>query len=128
MPRLTVNLTEAQKREPLPDDTYHCRVFEITGPHKGEKSSYVTIKYEVIEGEFEKRQIWENRPVTGKGAGMFAEFWEKATGEQLEYGAEGIDVDTDQAIGQELGVVVVQREYPEGSGTYTNEVKKLVTV
>lgn len=130
MPRLKVNTTEAQSREALPDDTYTCRVLEITGPHKGTKSSYVTIIFEVAEGEFEKRQIWDNRPVTGKGAGMFVEFWEKATGEVLPIGPEGVDldVDTDDAVGQMLGVVTVQEEYPEGSGTFQHKVKKLVAV
>lgn len=127
-PRLNVDLTEAQKREPLPDDTYHCSVLEITGPHKGEKSSYVTVKFEVAEGGLEKRQIWQNMPINGKGAGIFAEFYEKLTGQELVYGEAGIDIDTDELIGQEIGVVTVQREYPEGSGEFVTDVKKLVPI
>lgn len=127
MPRLKVDLREAQSREALPDGTYSCKIFDISAPKTGEKSSYVSITYEVIEGEFEGRKIFENRPITGKGAGMFAEFYSKVTGEDISVNdLEELDVDTDDLIGEEIGVVTKQREYPEGSGDYVSDVKKLI--
>lgn len=126
MPRLQVDTTQAQKREPLPDDTYTCTVQEVTGPHTGQKSKYVTVVLKVSEGEFEGREIWHNLPIEGKGAGIFADFWQKVTGDELPYGEAGIDVDTDDLVGRTVGVVTVQEEYPEGSGTFNHKVKKLV--
>lgn len=124
MPRLTVDLAEAQKREALPDGAYECTVYEVSEPRKGPKSSFVEVQFEVAEGEFAGRRFFRNCPITGKGAGMFAEFYEKVTGEELEFG-EGreLDVDTDDLIGLPIVVVNKQQEY---EGEMQNNVAKLL--
>lgn len=129
MPRLNINLSEAQSRKPLPDDTYTCRILEIQGPTRGPKASYVTAILEVTEGEFEGRQIYHNMPVDGKGAGIFADFVSKVTGDEIDVDAlESYDLDTDDLVGQEISVVTTQEEYPEGSGEYQHKVKKVLSL
>jgi hypothetical protein len=127
MPRLNVNLSEAQSMKPIPEDTYPCTIMEIGEPQTGPKSTYVLVTYVVSEGEYEGRQLFQNLPITGKGAGIFADFYSKVTGEEVDVDElDDLDVDTDDLIGKEIGVVAGQREYPEGSGEFRNEVKKLV--
>lgn len=129
MPRLTLNLGEATSFEPVPDGVYTCKVVEISEPKTGAKSTYVRVTFEVAEGDFEGRKLWSNYPISGKGAGMFAEFWEKTTGEELEIGSdEGIDVDTDDALGAMIGVRTQQEEYPAGSSKMSSKVVGLVKV
>lgn len=127
MPRLQVDLSEAQSREALPDDTYRCTVFEISDVKEGPKSAYVSIVFAVAEGEFEGRKIYDNRPIEGAGAGLFAEFYSKVTGEEVDVSdMEELDIDTDDLIGLEIAVVTKQEEYPAGSGEFTSKVKKLL--
>lgn len=127
MPRLQVDLSEAQSRQALPDDTYDCKVFEISAPKKGPKSSYVQVIFEVADGEFAGRKIYDNRPVTGEGAGMFAELYSKLTGEEVDVDEmDSLDIDTDDLVGLDIGVVTKQEEYPAGSGEYTSKVSKLL--
>lgn len=127
MPRLNVDLSEAQSMKPIPEDTYLCTVGEISEPQSGPKSTYIAVTYVVSEGEYEGRQLFQNLPITGKGAGIFADFYAKVTGEDVDVDdLDDLDVDTDDLIGQEIGVVVGQHEYPEGSGEFRNDVKKLV--
>lgn len=127
MPRLSVNLSEAQSREALPEGMYECEVYAISEPKDGPNSRYVEAVFAVNEGEFIGRKFYRNCPITGKGAGIFADFWEKATGEELEIGVDGdFDVDTDDAVGQPVVVVNKPKEYPVGSGEFQNEVTKLL--
>lgn len=127
MPRLNIDLSEAQSQKPIPEDTYLCNVGEISDPQTGPKSTYVMVTYVVAEGEHEGRQLFQNMPITGKGAGIFADFYSKVTGEEIDVDdLDDLDVDTDDLVGQQIGVVAGQKEYPEGSGEFRNEVKKLV--
>lgn len=127
MPRVNVNLSEAQSLKPIPEDTYLCKVAEFSDIQAGPKSSFMTATLVVTEGEYEGRQLYTNLPIDGKGAGIFADFYSKLTGEEVDVDdLDELDVDTDDLIGMEIGVVAGQREWPEGSGEFRNEVKKLV--
>lgn len=127
MPRLKVDTREAMSLKPLPDDTYQCKVLEISDPKKGDKSNYVEVIFEVVDGDHIGAKIFQNMPITGKGAGIFVDFVNKVTGSEYDVDElDDIDVDTDDLIGQEIGVVTVQKEYPEGSGEFRHNVKRLV--
>lgn len=126
-PRLNLDLSEAQSMKPVPADTYNCTVFEISEPKSGPKSTYVEVIFQISDGEFEDRKLYQNMPINGKGAGIFADFYSKITGEEVDVDElDELDIDTDDLIGQEIGVVVGQYEYPENSGEFRNDVKKLV--
>lgn len=127
MPRLHVDLNEAQSRKPVPDDRYLCTITEISSPQQGEKSTYVMATMEVSDGEFSGHKFFSNLPITGRGAGIFADFYSKATGEDVDVDElEELDVDTDDLIGQEIGVVNAQEEYPENSGEFRDRVKRFL--
>lgn len=127
MPRVTIDLSEAQSRKPIPDDTYPAEITSITGPHKGSKSQYLKVELTISEGDFAKRKLFVNLPVTGAGAGIFADFLSKVTGEEIDVDElENLDIDTDDLIGMEVGVQTKQKEYPEGSGEMVSEVAKVL--
>lgn len=126
MPRLNVDLKEAESRKALPDDAYPCKVLSISAPKQGAKSKYVEWVFQVTEGEFEGAKIYNNTPVTGKGAGMFVDAWNRVMGTDFDVDQlEDLDIDTDDAIGEECICVTKQKEYPEGSGEYQHNLAKL---
>jgi predicted P-loop ATPase len=124
MPRVTIDLSEAQSRKPIPEDTYRMKVSDITGPHKGPKSRYMTVVLEIIEGEHTGRKFYHNLMITGKAAGMFAEFLSKLTGQEIDVDElENMDIDTDDYLGMEIGAAVQDAEY---EGETKSEIKKFL--
>jgi hypothetical protein len=127
MPRLTVDLTEAQSNKPVPDDTYEAKVASFEGPTQGPKSTYITAIIEITEGDFAGRKFYHNLPINGKGAGILADFVSKTTGEDIDVDdLESLDLDTDDLVGAEIAIVTRQSEYPEGSGEMRSEIKKIL--
>jgi hypothetical protein len=127
MPKVTIDLSEAQSRTPLDPGTYPAQVKAFEGPTKGPKSSYLTAIIEITEGQYENRQIYHNLPITGKGAGIFADFVSKLTGQEIDVDElENLDIDTDDLVGLPFGIVTKQREYPEGSGEMQTEISKIL--
>ncbi len=125
MPRVTIDLSEAQSRKPVPEDTYQLKVVEITGPHKGPKSRYMTVVLEITEGEHAGRKFYHNLMITGKAAGMFAEFLSKLTNTDIDIDElENMDIDTDDYIGMEIGAAVADGE--EYQGEVRSEIKKFL--
>lgn len=126
MPRLNVNLKEAESRKALPDDTYLCKVLSISGVKKGPKANYVEVVFDVVDGEFEGRKIYHNLMVSGKGAGMFVEFWNKLMGTEYDVDdLEDLDIDTDEVVGQECRILTKQEEYPAASGEWNHKVQRI---
>jgi hypothetical protein len=128
MPRLDLDLTDAQVFTPIEDGQHVCTITAISEPKRSPNSVYVNVEFTVKDSEKKEhigRKMWRNYPVTGKGAGFFIEFWAAATGEQLEPG-KPIGVDTDDALGQDVLVQSKQREYPEGSGDWRAEPEKVM--
>jgi hypothetical protein len=127
MPRLNLDLSEAVSIEPVPDDEYTCKISAVSEVKSGPNSQYVNVEFTVADGEFTGRKIWRNYPISGKGAGFFIELANKAIDAGLEPG-DPVDFDTDDLIGASIGVVTKMREYPEGSGKYSNEVDRLLAI
>lgn len=127
MPRLQIDASEAQSMKPIPDDTYPCTVLSVSEPKSGPNASYVEAILVVSEGEFEGRKLYRNMPIEGKGAGIFVDFISKVTGEDYDLDdLDSLEIDTEDLEGQPIGAVVGQREWPEGSGEFRNEVNKIV--
>jgi hypothetical protein len=125
MPKLTIDTTEAKSFEPLPDDQYECQILEVGEVKQGPKAQYVSVTFEVTDGEYSGRRIWRNYTIEGKGVSFFTELWAKATGEALEIGEAGLDVDTDDLVGKPIKVLTEQEEYEE---TIRPQVKKIYAV
>jgi hypothetical protein len=127
MPRLHIDASEAQSMKPIPEDTYPCTVLSVSEAKQGPNATYVEAVLVVSEGEYEGRKLYRNMPIEGKGAGIFIDFISKVTGEDYDIDdLDELDIDTDDLEGQEVGAVVTQREYPEGSGEFRNEVSRIV--
>lgn len=124
MPRINVSLKDAEARQPLPDDTYECKVLEIN-PKQGSKSAYLQVIYEVVDGEHEGRKIYDNVMIEGAAAWQFCDWWEALTGTTLDVDdLDEFDFDTDDVVGEALGITTEQEEYPEGSGRYNHKAAK----
>ena len=105
MPRLDLDLTEAQKFQPIPDNQYEFEITEIGDVKTSQGGGkYVNVTFTVTDAEdqtFVGRKVFRNFMLTGKGSGFFVELYEKATGEELEIGGLA-SVDTDDLIGRKI--------------------------
>lgn len=127
MPRLTLDLSEAVSLKPAPDGTYPCEVDQIGEVQKGPKANFVEVRLKVTEGDEEGHIFFTNLMVNGKAAGMFVNFINAVSGTNYDVDdLEDLDIDTDDLIGATCGVVNKQKEYPEGSGEFKDEVKKIL--
>lgn len=127
MPRVTLNLKEAQSRKPVPDATYPLTIKEFSKVQQGPKARYMTVVTEISEGEHAGRKFYDNLPIEGQGAGIFCDFLSKALNQEYDVDdLEELDVDTDDLIGSPIGGVVKAEEYPEGSGEFQSKIKRWV--
>lgn len=127
-PRINIELSEATSFKPVPDDVYLCQVQQIGSVQHGPKASYVEVRLEIDEGELAGRVLFTNLMVNGAAAGMFVDFVNTVTGSDHDVDElEDLDIDTDDLIGAACGVVTKQEEYPEGSGDFRSQVKKVLT-
>lgn len=127
MPRLTLNLTEAVSLKAAPDGTYLCEVEEIGAVAQGSKASYVAVRLKCTEGDEEGHLFFTNLMIDGKAAGMFVRFINAVTGSDYDVDdLDDLDIDTDDLIGGTCMIVNKQKEYPEGSGEFKDEVKKVM--
>lgn len=127
MPRVSIDLREAQSMKPVPDATYPVTVTEFSEVQSGPKAKYISATLTVSEGEYEGRKFYTNLPIEGKGAGILADFVSKCTGEDIDVDdLEEMDLDTDDLVGSELAIITKQSEYPEGSGEMRSEIKKIL--
>lgn len=125
--KLTLDLSEAQSFEAVPDDTYACEIAEISEVQKGPKADFVTVSYEIVEGDYAGQMLFQNLMITGKASGRFVDVLNKALGEDYDVSdLEHLEIDTDDLIGARVGVVTKQKEYPEGSGEMRSEVKRIL--
>lgn len=129
MPRVTLNLKDAQSRKPIPDDTYLLDIKAFSKLQSGPKAHYLTVTTEIAEGEFAGRKFFDNLPVEGPGAAIFCDFLSKATGNEYNVDElDELDLDTDEIIGLQIAAVVKAEEYPEGSGEFNSKVKRWMKV
>lgn len=126
MPRVNLDLKDAESLKPIPEDSYPATVLECGNLTEGPKAHYIPVKVQISEGEHEGRNFYVNLPIEGKGAGIFVNFINKVLG--LDYDVDDMEdlaFDTDELIGGELIVITKNEEYPEGSGDIRSGVKSI---
>jgi hypothetical protein len=127
MPILKLDLSEAQSLKPIPEDTYPATVSDISGVQEGPKAKYIAAELKISEGDYEGRKFYVNLPIHGKGAGIFADFINKCLGTEYDVDdLEELEIDTDDLLGAEVGIMVKDEEYPEGSGDFRSKVSKVL--
>lgn len=126
MPKINLDLTEAVSNKPIDLGVYEMEVESISEVKQGAKAAYVTIVWNCVEEPFVGRKVYDNRPVNGKGASLFADFYAKVTGEDVDVDdLDSLDIDTDDLVGQSALVTIGHREY---NGETQHEVSKLSRV
>lgn len=126
-PRLTLDLSEAVSFKPAPDGTYPCEVESISEIQSGPKANYVDVQFSCNDGEQEGHRFFTKLMVNGKAAGMFVNFVNAVSGSDYDVDdLDDLDVDTDDLVGGTCGIVNKQVEYPEGSGEFKDDVKKIL--
>lgn len=125
MPKVNLNLTEAESLKPIPEDKYPARVIASGKVESGPKAHYVPIICAVDGGDHDGRKFTVNLPIEGKGAGIFVDFWNKAKG--TDYDVDELSelaLDTDELVGAPIGLQIGDNEYPEGSGEIRSQVER----
>lgn len=132
MPRVQLNVQDAQSMAPVPDGVYPAKVIDFDGPTKGPKSTYLTAVCEISDGDHAGRKLFNNLPLDGKGAGITARFLSKCRPNDPEIevgeGKEDLDFDTDDYLDCEIQIVVKNEEYPEGSGEMQPKISRVLAV
>lgn len=111
--------------EALPPGWYNVRVTGVEEKVSGDNakhpgSTYLNIEYTVQDGEFEDRKVWGNASLLPHALftikGLLAAIGGFDVDGELEF-------DEDDLIGKACMVKLTKREYPQGSGEYTNDIK-----
>ncbi len=123
--RIRGNFRDAMSSKPVAEGVYGCEV-EGAEDKEGAKANYLKWTLVITDDEEKGRKLFHNTPYDGAGAGMFAEFWMKATGEDLDVDElDEMDFEVDDAYGATLVVTVEHAEYPEGSGKMVAQVSRV---
>lgn len=115
---------EANTFDPLPEGWYHARLRNVDASRSGAKGPYWVWEYEIVglpDGVDRglKRRLWNNVSLSEASAGI-----RKATYEA--FGA-GVDVDTDELLGEVVKVLVGTETQQQGAnaGQLRNTVVRL---
>lgn len=123
MPRINLDLRDAESSKPIDPGVYEMEVESISEVKQGAKAAYVTIVWKCLDEPFVGRKVFDNRPVNGKGASLFADFMSKVMRQDIDVDdLETLEVDTDDMIGEAALVTIRHREY---NGNTQHEVAKL---
>jgi len=112
--------------EPLPKGTYNVEIstekadeVKVGG---GKGTEYITLTFNVLDGEYAGRKIFENFMVTGKGVFKLGQLL-KVVGLLTDSNRSNFKFDTFDLEGKQLRIVVGERVYEDK--TY-NEVKSML--
>lgn len=129
MPRMTINTSEATSFEATQPGPYSMTIDELEGPIKSKEKQTpgLNVYFKFVDPDLDQKcgRVRRFYPITGKGAGFFADLYKTATGSELPIGKEGgdLDIDTDDLMGKQVTVDIDNREH---EGKMYNEAKKVV--
>lgn len=121
MPMLNLDFSSVADREPLEPGFYHCRISAVESKESQKSGNpMLVITYDVVgdaagNSVAGQRKLWDNLVLTE------AALWKvKAIFSALGIPTEEIiNLDTDELVGRELGVKVVQEVYDGENRNYT---------
>lgn len=117
MPKVTLDMSEAQDFSPVPVGTFQARISDVQLKTSKAGNGYAAVTFElwgnvnaasVVNG----RKLWLNAPYSGKGAGIFKGLFEAATRERLA--SNLLELDTDALLGKDVVVTVKHELDPNG--------------
>lgn len=111
--------------EAVPPGTYAALVKGVEVKDAKTGSKYLRWELEVTDHEkFTGRKLWNNTMISGPGAFKLQELYLAATGQPLP--KDNPEFDTEQVIGQKVGVAVADGKDQQGQPTGFPEVKRVV--
>lgn len=126
MPRVTLDLSEARSFDAVEPGVYQMIIDAIEEPKKskggtGPLGSMIDFKFADPSLDQKAGTVSRWYAFEGKGSGFFRELWKAATGEDLPVG-QAFDIDTDDAIGRTVNVLIDNEEY---EGRMQNRVQRV---
>lgn len=119
MPTFVVDFTNVEDYEPLPVDLYEIEVKEVQLKNSRNKNEpMLSIKVEVIAGDYEGRSIYTNLMLAGRGLGITKQAF---TALQIPAG----ELDVDDLVGATATVRLIQNIYKiedGGDGRVRNRI------
>ena len=129
MPRMTINTSEAVSFEPAEPGPYSMTIDELEPIKSAKKNTPgLNVYFKFVDTDLDQKcgRVRRFYPISGKGAGFFADLYKVATGSELPIGREGgdLDIDTDDLMGKQVTVEVDNRAGDDGR--VYNDAKKVV--
>lgn len=111
---------EVGQFDALPEGPYNARLVEVKTDGEGPSGPYWLWRFEVVDGEFEGRNLWANTSLSDKAVWKVREMFD-AFGYTT-------DSDTDDLIGDVVRLIVTQRPIEKGAraGQIGNNVDKVL--
>ena len=90
MPKITLDMKDYESSfDPIPAGTYKCYLFDVKAKQFKSGSEGFACTYNVAEGKYKGRKLFDNLVLTPTAKWKLAQFWKAMTGEQ----ATTIDTD-----------------------------------
>ncbi len=123
-PQITPDFSEAAGLKP---GTYDARI--TSGEVKTSKNNNTYVKWQLTtisaDPKFADQVVYHNTMTTGRGAGMLQSFFKAAMGEEL---GSGQAFDTEQLLGREVNITVVEGKDQQGNPTSWPEIKAVKAI
>ena len=114
---------------PLPPGTYSVRITDASDGEKtikGVTSKALKLQLQVFDDpNWNGKVLFDSVDYTGKYAFAFKKYWEAATGKTYDGKAP---VNTDELLGAELKVVVIQQPSSRGDGKIFNNIREVKNI
>lgn len=125
MPKIKLNLDEQTDGfQPIPEGEYEAYVFDVEKTEFRSGNDGYKITYNIAEGQYKGRRLWDNLVITPKAYWKLAQFWKAVTGLSGE-----VEVDTDQLadfVGKRVLVKVgIEQNTYQGKTEDRNVVKSV---
>lgn len=120
------DFSEVTERTPVAPGTYSARITDCEAKTSKTGNDYLNWKMTLFgTPEIANRVIFHMTPVKGKGAFRLQELYKAAKGEDISKGAQ---FDTDQLIGSELSVTLVEGRDQDGNVRSFPDVKAVTAL
>lgn len=123
-PEITPDFSEAVGLEP---GTYQARITDAEVLTSKKDTQYIKWKMTTIseDPKFADQLVYHNTMLSGRGAGILKTFFVAAMGEEL---ADGQGFDTEQLLGREVMITVVEGKDQQGNPTNWPEIKAVKAI
>ena len=105
--KITVSMKGVEARVTLPEDDYRVKVAEIT-QEEGQNADYLKWKWEVVEGKFAGKFIYDNTSLAPQALWRLANL---LTAMGVDVPDDDLELDFEELVGMEVMAVVHHEDY-----------------